>query len=308
MLNALLSHRSTPDKYLYHYTSQAGLLGIIQNRALWATNLLFLNDSMEVNHAIQMIQENTEKLDKELSPEESKFLKKLSNNFSKFNTPAYQNFGGIYTCSFSGNKDLLSQWRGYCPDGSGFSIGFDFKSSLGYLVEEQDFILVKCEYDKIKQIKMIDEFLERVLGYFHESEINVGEIDYVLNLKVWDDFLALAPILKHPKFEQEEEWRLVSRPKSVILNNMKFRTGKSMLVPYMEIKLTESQDNSKDKGSLSCIPEICFGPTLHPHLSRIVLQNMLDKEQIYPEIDVDGKVKQTKCKVVESEIPYRVHY
>ena len=29
---------------LYHYTSQAGLFGIIQDRQIWATNVLFLND------------------------------------------------------------------------------------------------------------------------------------------------------------------------------------------------------------------------------------------------------------------------
>jgi hypothetical protein len=32
---------------------------------------------------------------------------------------------GIYIFSLSARENMLSQWRGYCPDGAGFSIGFD---------------------------------------------------------------------------------------------------------------------------------------------------------------------------------------
>jgi hypothetical protein len=31
----------------------------------------------------------------------------------------------VCVCSFSEKGDLLSQWRGYCPQGVGYSIGFD---------------------------------------------------------------------------------------------------------------------------------------------------------------------------------------
>ena len=35
-------------KKLYHYTTWDGLLGILQNQTLWATNYKFLNDSLEI--------------------------------------------------------------------------------------------------------------------------------------------------------------------------------------------------------------------------------------------------------------------
>jgi hypothetical protein len=31
---------------LYHYTTQTGLLGIIRDRALWASSILHLNDRL----------------------------------------------------------------------------------------------------------------------------------------------------------------------------------------------------------------------------------------------------------------------
>jgi hypothetical protein len=287
---------------LYHYTSQKGLLGIIHDRRIWATNVLFLNDSTELNYAIRLVQENiTKRLEQEnLDKGESRFLEDLSEDLDNFNTPTHQSFDGIYVCSFSQNRDQLSQWRGYCPDGSGFTIAFDFESSLRDIVKEQDFTLVKCVYDENKQLEMIEDFLKEALDYFHEHKN-----DWMLIAKkVWDDFLALAPILKHPKFIEENEWRLVSKPKS--LDCVQFRVGKSIFVPYIEIRLTEPQDDSNDKKPLSCIPEICFGPTLHPHLSRIALENMLQKERVYKVVDVDGKSVRRKCEVVESDIPYRV--
>ena len=221
-----------------------------------------------------------------------------------FYAPDYQKYGGIYTCSFSAYGNKLSQWRGYCSDGNGFSIGFDFKSSLGYIVDEQSFELVKCEYDENKQVEMIDAFLNRTLGCFQESKN-----DFLSDLQIWDDFLALAPKLKHPKFEEEQEWRLISKPHSVEFG-VEFRTGKSMLIPYTKINLTETQfdsSNNKQLKSLNCISEIYVGPTLHPSLSRISLESLLLKEDVHKEVDINGKVKEFRSDVVKSDIPYRVY-
>src|SRR5229473_2809916 len=44
---------STP-RTLYHYTTQAGLLGIIKCRCLWTTNIFYLNDSREFNYALEL--------------------------------------------------------------------------------------------------------------------------------------------------------------------------------------------------------------------------------------------------------------
>ena len=40
-----------------HYTSQLGLMGIISNEVLWATNIKFLNDEHEFQHALDLIRE-----------------------------------------------------------------------------------------------------------------------------------------------------------------------------------------------------------------------------------------------------------
>ena len=47
----------TPE-YLYHYTSQKGILGILQTNKLWMTNILYLNDSSEFTYTLDKEREN----------------------------------------------------------------------------------------------------------------------------------------------------------------------------------------------------------------------------------------------------------
>jgi hypothetical protein len=42
--------RNEIPETLYHYTTQDGLLGILKDQSLWATHILYLNDSMEMRH------------------------------------------------------------------------------------------------------------------------------------------------------------------------------------------------------------------------------------------------------------------
>ena len=39
---------------LYHYTSNQGLVGILESQKLWATNYSFLNESSELNYGMKL--------------------------------------------------------------------------------------------------------------------------------------------------------------------------------------------------------------------------------------------------------------
>ena len=43
---------TAPPEMLYHYTSSTGLIRIAESKELWATNILYLNDSRELDHAM----------------------------------------------------------------------------------------------------------------------------------------------------------------------------------------------------------------------------------------------------------------
>ena len=43
---------------VYHYTSTAGFLGIVNDSSIWATNIFFLNDYQEMKKGIDYIRKN----------------------------------------------------------------------------------------------------------------------------------------------------------------------------------------------------------------------------------------------------------
>jgi len=131
------------DKILYHYTSIEGLLGIIESKSVWATNVLYLNDASELNYAVGLFKRQILEFKKKSSNArsvENIFFETLIENI--VNLIPSDNFG-FYVSSFSEEKDLLSQWRGYCPKGIGFSLGFKF-NNLIECSHQQGFSITPC--------------------------------------------------------------------------------------------------------------------------------------------------------------------
>ena len=107
-----LANMKPPD-VLYHYTSQRGLLGIIEKKKLWATHIRYLNDSKEFDYALELARKLLRKERDSGDEQRTRFAEKglaQLNNSLDINTPFT-----VYVASFSRNHDQLSQWRAYCP-------------------------------------------------------------------------------------------------------------------------------------------------------------------------------------------------
>jgi|SRR5579862_675782 len=164
--------KADPD-LLYHYTSEAGLRGIVENDNIWATDIHFLNDWTEFSHVFNNESLQTfldafiSSLPPDIDPEArgvtiDRVLSKR--NFPQFlaiieSRPPLGKPKEAFVCSFTadavagGNPgDRLSQWRGYSHGSQGFSLGFD-RTLLKQQVETQDnhddatAQLVDCIYD-----------------------------------------------------------------------------------------------------------------------------------------------------------------
>jgi hypothetical protein len=53
-LTTILSLSRPEPKLLYHYTTQAGFMGIFKEKAIWATHTQYLNDRSEYSHALNL--------------------------------------------------------------------------------------------------------------------------------------------------------------------------------------------------------------------------------------------------------------
>jgi len=269
---------------LFHYTSQRGLIGILRDRVLWASKIQYLNDAAELSYAVDLLQRRLSPLITNLKEKETRFFRSLWSNLLDVQT---QN---TFVASFSEKGDLLSQWRAYCPENGGFSVGFTYEQLKPHL-ERQGFTLAKCVYKKSEQIALIDEYIGKM-----QENIRRERSESARDLA--KQFLNIATIIKHPSFQEEQEWRIVSRiGESYSDSQVDYREGKSMIVPYFKFKL-ESEDESFS------LERIYVGPTSHPELAVNSVRGLLIKYiSALPE-DVDLLLKYFKC-VEESVIPYR---
>jgi hypothetical protein len=268
-----------PKGRLYHYTSFTGLLGIVDSRALWASDIRYMNDSAELKHAADLI--NTEVTNRigagHPKPD-------LLSQFLDWVTHRITNGHMLFASSFRSNGNLLSQWRGYSRLGKGVSLGFDPDHILG-CAEQQSFQIGKCIYSCESQARLISQVIDAVEilaeGHFPDSatqaKTGVNSYHSVFHL-IESDLLRIAAILKHPSYREEEEWRVVS---PVITDYVEapvlFREGTSMLVPYIEFSLID-QGNSP-----IAIEHLFLGPTPNITISMNSLTMFLAKNGIRPD-------------------------
>jgi len=258
---------------IYHYTSQEGLLGIIQQRALWTSSIRHLNDSTEFEYSVQLVRTILNgRLRHERGPWNGYYGAILTG------LDAIKDMT-LFVGSFSENGDLLSQWRAYAPGGIGFSIGFKHKY-LRSLAATQKFSFVKCSYSELDNAEILNQIInaggQLVVNGDHRAAV---ESFFIALFKI-------APAFKHPSFSEEKEWRLVSEVILQTDTETQFRTGKSMLIPYRNFRLTDTEGRMP-------VSKVFIGPTPHKELSISSVTHFLFSQGI-----IDGVV-------ATSSVPYR---
>lgn len=238
---------------LYHYTSQVGLLGILSSKSIWCTNSLFLNDPTEFKYTMQHAKRMASQLYEDDYNES--FGWKLRHELESI---AADN---LYVSSFSERPDLLSQWRGYCPGGNGYCLGFDRELLEDYCVAN-GMRLERCLYSLDEQLGAVAEVIAAALREFPTMPIcreefndleSKDKVDFMARYRAdlegasakqakgiiftaCEMLIELAPRFKHEGFHEEAEWRIITNdPVRQIL----YRTGPSYVVPYISLDLLE---------------------------------------------------------------------
>jgi hypothetical protein len=110
-----------------------------------------------------------------------------------------------------------------------------------------------------------------------QSKRQASQSYYDIFEQIESDLLRIAVLLKHPSFQEEAEWRIVSPViTDYVTSPVLFREGTSMLVPYFEFKLAPSQNEPID------LEHIFLGPTPNISLSMNSLALYLAKKGIRP--------------------------
>ncbi len=273
----------TPPKILYHYTTQQGLLGIIENNEIWASHTQYLNDAREYRHALEMVREELARMKHgSVTTEQERLIAEMGEAIKGVESI------NVCVCSFSENGDALSQWRAYGGGGSGLALGFA-GAFLRFVTNELNFWLVPVLYQQEDQRILVRTLLKDVMEEIFTIRTN-ADSDSIDQLPLGGNLVAYlhryAPILKHHSFSQEREWRIISRPLMCSNERFGYRPGASMLVPYFKIPLCSKTIDFS-------VEEIVVGPSPHPPQSASAVRGLLVRNDL------------TRTVVRNSETPYR---
>ena len=271
---------SSPPSVLFHYTTQAGLLGILATDSIWATKIHYLNDSSEYLLALDLAANLLKTL---LTGEHSKTKKrKIQCLLDNLKTIARMN---VCVCSFSAKQDLLSQWRAYSGQPGGYSVGFN-TNLIQKEGQTQGFLLAECIYDANEQKRLVEELVTNSLAIdfnIAPSRIDPKRPRTMIALATGGSFAMdiakLAPIIKSNAFFEEQEWRLISTA-GISVDNMSFRPGQSMLTPYVPVQLDITKSN--------CLTSVTVGPTPHTELAKLATQNLLARRSLSQSVEVSS--------------------
>ncbi len=244
-----------PDVSWYHYTDVAGLAGILESRSLWATNIGYLNDPLEVEYARGFCgQFLVNRMQSEHIESFTTLLEGVRRNLTGYSDLLFPD-ELQFAISFSLDGDLLSQWRAYADHGRGYSLGFLNQELLNSCCKNANmndetskprFLPFRIIYDQQEQQVLLSRAIDILYQEWPVLERPFLE-DEMTNrtLKVVGaQWLAQAAIcFKHEAFREEQEVRIA------VCNTMEMkaagtsppimlRTRGHRLVPFIPVSFS----------------------------------------------------------------------
>lgn len=317
-----------PD-LLYHYTTQEGLLGIIEKQKIWASQLQYLNDASEGQIFTKLFLDEFNQRASTVSEDPPSQLRMLAQLMGRsVDRPECQiqcankvvlDFGltafswieaqDAFVASFSKQGDLLSQWRAYSGENGGYSIGFarSYLKSVGvhFLESRNDSFyddsnpLVSCRYcDKPEE-----KSLKRKIGQIVDSYIaEANQTKWETNPEMKEGLSKLGAIAKKHFFPLGK--------RRAITKDQAFREEVEWRLVFQleRTNTTNSEPEFRPGRSMLIpyfrvdlawedqaleIPEIIVGPCPHPFEAAKSVQRLLRTEGI------------REFEVKNSKIPYR---
>ena len=229
------------DNIYYHYTTVFGAHEIIHSRRIWLTDYRFLNDKQELRQGfLHFVDVLPEKL-------RDSFL----NAFHWHNELNHH-----CVLSLSRSPKILSQWRAYSDDATGFALGFSEQFLNFYKIK-----LIPCQYESheshaaamaIKYLPLVESIYEARQEFRAENEFANWVHDHRNDLySLVGDVISI----KNPAFIEEQEIRAVLCAK---LGEAKTRVSGQVVIPYLEVNFW---DDTEPRSSMNVIlPEIWLGP------------------------------------------------
>jgi len=296
---------------VYHYTTVDSMIKIVKSASIWATSINYLNDISERDHYLGLVQQRIPVLLKSREVADPAVFEKLSASTSL----GFE--ARPFVGSFSRDSDSLPQWRSYCSNGNGVSIGFRVEClrrafvntdpiRQGNLAVNPKVNFMPIEYLGADSTEVIDIDIVKAIAA-------AGVLAKQMNEETGDRYSAAdylrallerrACLVKHPSFQNEHEYRLLVDGVFRNLHLLDFRTTRSSLVPYVAVCIPKRHSSVMQQpepvtplsplaGRWDFVDRVVVGPTANMSLTIEAVSSFFRREMLYVE-------------VVPSGVPYR---
>ena len=266
-----------------HYCDAAGLIGIVANRELWASDLQFMNDATEISWTREAILSHCgrwiEARCKELQLPSSALLPLLDGVRNRIRERLSR--GQIYAVCFCEDGDLLSQWRGYGSFGGGYSLALS-TAGLSSLVERAPLLsFSRVVYDQEVALGRAHDAITAAMRHFKEGieerGLPIPAMSHITSDLVSASVVDVVCSTKHPAFAEEREWRLIYRPDvqwAAARLAREFRPTIRGVTPFVRIR---TDSTSESVTSIEGLPlnYVTTGPTATPDLAVKAARELL---------------------------------
>lgn len=276
---------------LHHYTSLAGLKGIIEENGFWASDNRFMNDSEESWNGIRLANEVLQHKAKRVrDPAFAAILRKVGEHLI-----SPRQHGHLVAC-FSTARDDLGQWRGYGAGGVCICLGSrsELEAPLFFGPDHLPYKAIYKEYPKRVLLLSVIRSFEREYRLDRRAMGDNWPSDHDENYTQEINARISGSILgfKDKSFKNEAEARIVLSYNQAdrYEGGLRFRVSPLGIVPYLR---TGDHIAVKKHGGLLPLREIIIGPAPHQDLIAQSVETFL-RERGYADTTV-----------TLSRVPYR---
>jgi hypothetical protein len=247
---ALIRDWVPPDvktRVVYHYTSAAGLIGILTSGELRGTSASFLNDTSEIEHGLSICKAVLEEERAARTSAEEQTLLERTLGLLGDEVLLHE----VYLTSFSARRDVLSQWRGYGSSEGRFCIGFQLSQ-----FSERDVLYLPrpVAYQLDEQRERVKRAVRVACEMLRDDPDPGNAWRYAASLSF--HLHRLMCWFKHAGFAEEQEWRsMMTLISEYDLQHISFEPFRGAPRPYVAM-LAGSRTSSRLPGV-----EVCIGPT-----------------------------------------------
>jgi hypothetical protein len=249
----------------------------VRSGCFWATHIYHLNDALEFRYGSQVINAIFRNEIDASQGQVADRLHRLQECYQG-HFAVWESLADPYVVCFCEAGNLLSQWRAYATNGSGFAIQFEPARLMQALETDPEVSgnsrLLRVIYDDNEQRQITKLAIEQLLRAFdthpHQEVLNCVPLV----------FSEMSLCFKHGAFAEEHEWRLVFMPRTERFVDVRIRDGS--LLPYASVPF--GNPNVRPPYST-----IVYGPTLEAENTKRAIRMLLGKTNIHWDLVViDG--------------------